>query len=271
MSKAGHARPSHLAGVVIEQEVQRVGGDAAVDRERPRALGPSAPARTGKTTGPNAKAAKRDRPVLRESSRKTQETVLRAALEEFATKGYEGARVDAIALRAGLNKNVLYHHFGNKDELFSAVLEHTYQTIRTRQEDLKIRGMDPVEGMRKLVIFTGRIWVQYPEFQRLLGSENIMGGRHVRGSASIARLYNPLFETINELLRRGRESGVFRPGIDPINLYISISALTAHYITNVHTFEAIFGEPLMTPGRIRERLEHAADMVLRYVLMKLPD
>ncbi len=208
---------------------------------------------------------------MRESSRKTQDTVLRAALAEFAAKGYDGARVDAIALRAGLNKNVLYHHFGSKDELFAAVLERTYETIRTRQKDLKIRGMDPVEGMRKLVTFTGRIWIQYPEFQRLLGSENIMGGRHVRRSARIVRLYNPLFDTINDLLRRGRESGVFRRGVDPIDLYISISSLTAHYITNLHTFEAIFGERLMTPRRIRQRLEHAAGMVLRYVLTRLPD
>jgi TetR/AcrR family transcriptional regulator len=78
-------------------------------------------------------------------------------------------------------------------------------------------------------------------------------------------MYNPLLDTIRDLLDRGVKSGQFRPGIDVIDLYVSITALTAHYITNRYTFEAIFGKRLMTPRRIQQRLDHAADMILRYV------
>jgi TetR/AcrR family transcriptional regulator len=209
---------------------------------------------------------KPSRPVSRESSRKTREMILDGALAEFSEKGFDGARIDEIALRAGVNKNLLYHHYGSKDGLFTALLERTYDTIRRRQNDLQLRGMDPVEGMRRLVVFTGRIWVQFPEFVRLLQSENLNGGRHVRASGEIQRMYNPLLETINELLERGTRMGVFRRNLDPIDLYISITALTAHYISNHHTFEALFGQKLMTPARIRQRLEHAADMVERYLV-----
>jgi TetR/AcrR family transcriptional regulator len=194
--------------------------------------------------------------------------ILDGALAEFSEKGFDGARIDEIALRAGVNKNLLYHHYGSKDGLFTALLERTYDTIRRRQNDLQLRGMAPDEGMRKLVVFTGRIWVQFPQFLRLLQSENLNGGRHVRSSETIRQMYNPLLETINELLERGSRSGLFRKDVDPIDLYISISALSAHYISNRHTFEAIFGERLMTPQRIRQRLEHAADMVMRYLLVK---
>ena len=206
------------------------------------------------------------RPVSRESSRKTREMILDGALTEFSEKGFDGARIDEIALRAGVNKNLLYHHYGSKDGLFTALLERTYDTIRRRQKDLQLRGMDPVVGMRKLVIFTGRIWVQFPEFLRLLQSENLNGGRHVRASSEIPKMYDPLLDTIGELLERGSNTGVFRKDVDPIDLYISISALTAHYITNHHTFEALFGQRLMSPQRIKQRLEHAADMVERYLL-----
>jgi TetR/AcrR family transcriptional regulator len=206
------------------------------------------------------------RPVSRESSRKTREMILDGALVEFSEKGFDGARIDEIAMRAGVNKNLLYHHYGSKDGLFTALLERTYGTIRRRQNDLELRGMDPVEGMRKLVIFTGKIWVQFPEFLRLLQSENLNGGRHVRASTGIQRMYNPLLDTIGELLERGTRAGVFRKNIDPIDLYISISALTAHYITNHHTFEAIFQQRLLAPRRIKQRLEHAADMVERYLV-----
>ena len=78
-------------------------------------------------------------------------------------------------------------------------------------------------------------------------------------------MYNPLLDTINELLERGTALGLFRKNVDPIDLYISISALTAHYITNHHTFEALFGQRLLTPRRIKQRLEHAAEMVERYL------
>jgi TetR/AcrR family transcriptional regulator len=149
------------------------------------------------------------------------------------------------------------------------LLERTYDTIRRRQNDLQLRGMDPVEAMRKLVIFTGRIWVQFPAFLRLLQSENLIGGRHVRASGEIQRMYNPLLDTINELLQRGTRMGLFRKDIDPVDLYISISALTAHYITNHHTFEAIFSQRLLAPRRVKQRLEHAADMVERYLLAKV--
>lgn len=195
----------------------------------------------------------------------TREKVLAAAIREFADKGLDGARVDEIAHRSGVNKNMLYHYFGNKEQLFTAVLERVYDTIRNRQSDLSIRGMDPEEGMRRLVEFTGQVWLDTPDFIRLLSSENLHGARHVRQSSRIVQQYNPLLETISELLQRGVKKGVFREGIDPIDLYISISALTAHYVANRHTFEAIFKTKLLTPKRWRQRLRHATDVILCYL------
>jgi TetR/AcrR family transcriptional regulator len=208
------------------------------------------------------------RPVSRDSSRGTREAILQAALAEFAEKGFDGARVDEIALRAGVNKNNLYHHYGSKDDLFTAVLEVIHEQIRARQKDLQILDLDPVEGMRRLVVFTGRIWIQFPQFQRLLHSENLHGARHIRASAKIAQLYDPLLNTIKDMLQRGVRDGVFRRGVDPIDLYISISGLTAHYISNQDTFEAIFGQRLKAPARLKQRLTHAADMVVGY--LRLP-
>jgi TetR/AcrR family transcriptional regulator len=205
---------------------------------------------------------------LRESSLRTREIILDAALREFADKGFDGARVDQIALLTGLNKNVLYHHFASKDGLFASVLERTYAVIRASQNDISLRGMDPVAATRKLVISTGRIWIRYPEFQRLLYSENLHRGRHVSQSESIRQRYNPLLDTLRELLARGQATGVFRAELDPVDLYISITSLTAHYMNNRFTFEAIFQTDLMAPRRVRQRLEHAAEMVLSYMMVQ---
>ena len=205
-------------------------------------------------------------PGKRDSSRRTREAVLEAATTEFAEKGFDGARVDEIAGRTGIRKNVLYYYFGSKEGLFAAVLERTYAAIRAAQEDMNLRDMDPVEAMRKLVFFTGESWGRHPEFLRLLQSENLNRGRHIRKSAVIRQMYNPLLETIRSLLDRGVASDVFRPGIDAVDLYISITSLSAHYVSHQHTFEAIFEAKLLTPRRLKQRLEHAADMVIRYLL-----
>jgi TetR/AcrR family transcriptional regulator len=205
------------------------------------------------------------RPASRETSRRTRERILEAAVAEFAERGLDAGRVDEIALRAGINKNVVYYYFGSKDDLFTAALERTYEAIRTRQRDLHLRSLDPLEGMRQLVVFTGGIWSQFPHFQRLLHSENLHGGRHVARSERIARLYNPLLDTLNDLLARGHAAGVFRANVDPVDLYISITSLSAHYVAHQHTFAAIFGKHLMTPARLKQRLDHAADMVIAYL------
>jgi TetR/AcrR family transcriptional regulator len=210
------------------------------------------------------KAAAPRKPVKRDAAA-SRERILAAATEEFAEKGYDGARVDEIAQKSQLNKNTLYHYFGSKDQLFTAVLERAYATIRTRQNDLSIRGMTPQEGMRLLVEFTARIWVETPEFNKLLFSENLHEARHIKESDIIPKMYNPLMETMRELLEKGERDGVFRSGIDPVDLYISISALSSHYISHQYTFEAIFKQPMMEEARLRQRIDHAVDMVLRYL------
>lgn len=221
---------------------------------------------TGEIASAPPKPSAAGRRRQRESSIRTREIILDAALREFADKGFDGARVDQIALLTGLNKNVLYHHFDTKDGLFAAVLERTYAVIRTSQNDISLRGMDPVAATRKLVIATGLIWIRYPEFQRLLYSENLHRGKHVVQSESIRRMYNPLLDTLRELIERGQATGVFREGLDPVDLYVSITSLTAHYMNNRFTFEALFQTDLMSPKRVKQRLDHAAEMVLRYMM-----
>lgn len=208
------------------------------------------------------------RPASRASAQRTRQRILDAAVEEFAAKGFDGGRVEEIALRAGVQKNVLYYYFGSKDDLFTAVLEATYAAIRARQQDLELRRLAPEDAMRQLVVFTGRIWMEQPQFQRLLHSANLHGAKHVRRSARIAQLYDPLIETLRELLARGQREGHFRDDVDPVDLYISISSLTAHYVSHHHTFEALFDRKLMTPARVRARLDHAAEMVVSYLRAK---
>jgi TetR/AcrR family transcriptional regulator len=191
--------------------------------------------------------------------------VITAAIVEFARKGLDGARVDEVARRSGVNKTLLYQYVGNKDRLFIAALEATYQTIRERQRDFLARQMDPETGVRQLVHLLMSIWVEHPEYGKLLASENFHGGKHVKRSKLIGEMYQQLIDALNDLLKRGVAQGVFRSGIDAIDLYISISSLSAYYVGHQHTLNALFHIDAMQPRRLQQREKHIVDMILRYV------
>src|SRR3954467_8872225 len=106
--------------------------------------------------------------------------ILLAATHEFATHGFGGARVDRIAEEAGANKRMLYYYFGNKDALFRAVLEAAYEDIRSAELGLSLVDIAPEDGIRRLVEFTWRYFIEHPEFLALLNSENLYAARHLR-------------------------------------------------------------------------------------------
>jgi AcrR family transcriptional regulator len=204
-------------------------------------------------------------PRQRDADRSRQ-ALLAAARDEFAEHGLGGARVERIAERAGVDKRLIYHYFENKDSLFLAVLEDTYRSIRAAEKELHLTDLPPTEGVRRLTEFTWNYYLEHPEFLTLLNSENLHRGRHLERSRRAREMNSPLVQTLGEILERGRKEGVFRGGIDPVQLYISIAGLSYFYLSNNHTLSAIFGRNLMSPKARNERLSHICDVILGYVL-----
>jgi AcrR family transcriptional regulator len=211
------------------------------------------------------KTAAASEPRQRDADR-SQQALLAAARDEFAEHGLGGARMDRIATRAGLDKRLIYYYFKNKDSLFRAVLEDTYLGIRHAEQQLHLTALPPAEAVRKLTEFTWNYYLAHPEFLTLLNSANLHRARHLEGSARARELNTPLIQTLGEVLERGRTSGAFRGGIDPMQLYISIAGLCYFYLGNSHTLSAIFGRNLMGPKARSERLSHICDVILGYVL-----
>ena len=197
---------------------------------------------------------------------RTQQAILRAAMAEFADKGHGGARIDAIAERAGINKRLIYYYFEGKDRLFLAALEQTYADIRSAEQALHLEEQNPVEAVRRLVAFTWHHYVKHPEFLNLLNSENLHRARHLKQSSRIREMNSPLIQTLGVILERGRRDGLFRGGIDPVQLYISIAGLAYFYLSNNPTLSTIFNRDLMSAKAMAERLSHITEVVMGYVL-----
>ncbi len=204
-------------------------------------------------------------PRSRDADR-SQLAILAAALAEFAGHGLSGARVERIAANANLDKRLIYYYFGSKDELFQAVLERTYADIREAEQQLHLSDLEPAQAIRRLTEFTWEYYIAHPEFITLLNSENLHRAQHLKGSDSIREMNSPLIQTLGNILEHGRAQGIFRGGIDPIQLYVSIAGLAYFYLSNCYTLSAVFGRDLSTAKAHSERLSHICDVVLGYVL-----
>jgi AcrR family transcriptional regulator len=202
---------------------------------------------------------------LRDADR-SQSTILAAARDEFAEYGLGGARVDRIAERAGLNKRLIYYYFEDKEKLFQAVLEQAYRDIREQEMQLRLQDMDPPTAVRRLIEFTWDYYLAHPEFMTLLNSANLHRARHLAESRRAQELNSPLINTLAAVLERGRREGMFRGGVDPVQLYVSIAGLAYFYLSNSHTLSAIFGRDLLAPKARSERLSHMTDVILGYLL-----
>jgi AcrR family transcriptional regulator len=193
---------------------------------------------------------------------RTRQRILGAALEEFSRYGLGGARVDRIAERARANKRMLYYYFGDKDGLFLAALEDRYAHIRSAERSLQLEHLDPRNAVKRLVEFTWNYFLEHPEFMTLLNSENLHKGRHVKKSQHVQQMHSPLVETLRTVLRKGEEQGLFRKGVDPVHLYISIAGEIYFYLSNRYTLSRIFDRDLMAPRALQARARHISDMIL---------
>ena len=201
----------------------------------------------------------------RRQPERTRASILAAATEEFARHGLAGARVDRIAERAGANKRMLYQYFGSKAGLWLKVLEGAYEGRRGAEAELGLEAVPPEEGMRRFVRFNVRYCREHPEMIQLFNSENLHGARHLKQSEHVRRLHGPLLERLGGLLERGVAAGVFRPGVDRLQLYVSIAALGYFYHANIHTLSTVFAADLSAPAMEAAREAHAVDMVLGYL------
>lgn len=191
--------------------------------------------------------------------------MLAAATIEFAAHGFSGARTQVIADRTSSNKALIHGYFGSKEGLYLAVLESLYASIRAEEQALALDAHPPVEALRRLVRFTFEYYVANPHFVAIISNENLLGARFLTRSATASAVNRPIIDTLAAILKRGRNEGVFRAGLDPVDVYLTISSLGFMYVSNRHTLSIVFGRDLMQPARVRRRLASITETVLRAV------
>lgn len=195
----------------------------------------------------------------------TQKRILAAAKREFSRLGLGGARVDDIAEKANANKRMIYHYFGSKEDLFKKVLEDAYQDIRAAEAKLDLDGLPAEVALEQLVRFTWKYYLDHPEFLTLVNSENLHKARHLKSSQNIEAINRPLHNMVQDILDRGVREGVFRSGLDEMQLNVTIAAVSYYYFTNRFTGAVVYKRDFMTPEALQARIDFNVDTILRLV------
>lgn len=196
---------------------------------------------------------------------RTMAGILEVATAEFASKGLSGARIDEIAAATRTSKRMIYYYFSSKEGLYVAVLEESYRRMRAIEAELHLEDMEPEAALRRLVEFTFDHHQGNPDYIRLVMTENMERGAYLAQSKSIQELNVPAIQAIRLLYERGVAQGVFRPGLDPIDIHASISALTFFNVSNQHTFGLIFKRDGQLQEALAVRRQSIVEMILRFV------
>ncbi len=196
---------------------------------------------------------------------RTMAGILEVALREFADKGLSGARIDEMAAATRTSKRMIYYYFGSKEGLYLAVLEHSYREMRRIEGELQLDNLPPEEALRRLVEFTFDHHVAHEDYIRIVMNENIERGKYLAQSQIIQELNVPAISAIERLYARGLASGAFRPGLDPVDVHASISALTFFNVSNQYSFGQIFKRDTSTPAARAMRRANIVEMVVRFV------
>ena len=219
----------------------------------PRSAGP------GREKGRNAAMRKPKAPEENRAS------IVAAAIDEFAARGFKGASMDAIAARTRATRALINYYFGSKERLYIAVLEQVYAEIRTAEVELDLDHLPPVDAIRRIVEFTFHYYLSHEGFVRIVVAENQAKGRHLRKSKAMRTLNRPIIDRLARVIARGQAEGRFRPDLDPVEVHKAIAALGMFNVTNCYTFGAIFQREMGAKGDVDRRREIVAEVILGYL------
>jgi AcrR family transcriptional regulator len=191
--------------------------------------------------------------------------IIKAAIDEFASRGFKGASMDAIAARTHTTRALINYYFGGKEQLYLAVLEQVYAEIRRAEGALELGHLAPVAAIRRIVEFTFDYYLSHQYFVRIVVAENQAQGRHLRKSKAMRTLNRPILDLLSGVIARGQADGSFRAGLDPLDVHMAIAALGNFNVSHQHTFATIFQREMGARGDVSGRRAVVTDIILSYL------
>ena len=194
----------------------------------------------------------------------TRQKILTAAEAEFSELGLYGARVDSIAQRAGVNKRMIYAHFGSKEQLYITVLTMVYNRMALADEQLFESHLSPADTVRRIIDMYFHFLMENPTFVRMLMWENLNQAQYIKASGAALSKGRSL-KMLSDTLILGIQNGTFRSDLDVENAVLSINMFCFSYFSNIHTMSHLLQRDLTSASAVMHYADYVTDMVLEYL------
>jgi TetR/AcrR family transcriptional regulator len=188
--------------------------------------------------------------------------ILRAAAKEFSEFGIAGARTDAIAREARVNKALLYYYFEDKETLYSAVLDHAFSAMKDKVFEALDSDLPPREKIMAYVggyfdfIASNQIYPKLMQREMMRAKE----GHSEHIDRLVKTYFQPIYKRLGELLHKGIADGEFRH-VDPVHFIPSMLAMIVFYFSSAPVMRRIAHFNPLTPQRIAERRAAVLDFI----------
>ena len=193
--------------------------------------------------------------------------ILKAAVREFAQEGVAGARTDAIARSAGVNKALLYYYFKDKEAMYRAVLDQVFGGVRAAIHNALAQPLPPRERLASYVCAHFDYIASNPLYPRIVQAEFLRAGRDPSRLQRVAKEYfRPVFLEISALLKAGAQSGDFRQ-VDPVHFIPSMISVIVFYFNTAPIMKVMTGSDPMSPERLAERRAAVVDFISAALLV----
>jgi len=203
--------------------------------------------------------------MIMKKSEITKQKILEAAIEEFSLKGLYGARVNVIAQKSGMNKRLIYEHFGSKEGLYSAVLTIVYERLAKREQEVISKKASYADAIKNIIAMYFNFFYENPYFIRMVMWENLNDAAFISKSQASVLKENAL-DFARDVLIRGKQEGVFKDTIDADEVVMSINMFTFSYYSNIHTLTHILHRDFDSREAMEKRCAHVTSMIMEYIL-----
>jgi TetR/AcrR family transcriptional regulator len=188
--------------------------------------------------------------------------ILKAAAREFAQHGIAGARTDAIAREARVNKALLYYYFKDKETLYGAVLDDAFMGLKATVFRVLDGDQPPRE---KIMAYVGAYFdfiASNQVYPRLMQREMMRAkeGASPHFDKLIRNYFRPIFGRVSEVLNQGISDGEFR-AVDPVHFVPSMVSMIVFYFSSAPVMQKIVGFNPLAPERIAERRAAVLDFI----------
>jgi len=205
------------------------------------------------------------RAKIKRNPQKTRAGILNAGVKLFSLRGYDGVSVDEIVQRAGVNKRMLYHYYGNKDGLYVEVLRVVFAELESLEIAVLTEDVSTADAIRKVLKEYFVFLEGHPEFVSLLMWENLHRGRFLDVHPNLLSK-SKVLARLREIVARARAAGEIDQDVDARHLLVLLYGACFIYQSNRFTLRHTMELDCRRPSVLRDGLRLAQDIIVRGLL-----